>query len=294
MDKKNTQKNHKWPQILSITPPKPTALRVAQLRAAHQIMDNPLIFDDPFACKILGDACLPDDLTRFNEPLFRGLRTSIVVRSRFCEDEWRKSYLLGLRQYVVLGAGLDTFAFRYGHLDGIRIFEVDLPSTQAWKTEHLRAAEMQPPSSLVFVPVDFETFTLTSSLEKAGFRTDAPAFFAWLGVTMYIDEASVGDTLQFIASCARRSVVLFDYCVDPSLLSPRELRGYETISKKVAEQGEPWKTFFEPGVMVQMLHSFGFSKVDDFGPEELNRLYLAERTDGLKKSGVTRLIRAEK
>ena len=294
MDTKIIQKDDTGHTTLSITPPKPTALRVAQLRAVHQIMDKPLIFDDPFACKILGDTCLQDDLTRFHEPLYRGLRTSIVVRSRLSEDEWRKSYLLGLRQYVVLGAGLDTFAYRYGHLDGIQIFEVDLPSTQAWKNEHLRTAEIKPPSSLIIVPADFETFTLHSRLEDAGFQTDSPAFFSWLGVTMYIEEESIDVTLQFIASCARQSIVLFDYCVDPSLLSPRELIGHEIISKKVAEQGEPWKTFYSPEVMVQMLHSLGFSKVQDFGTEELNRLYLAGRTDGLKKSGVTRLIRAEK
>jgi methyltransferase (TIGR00027 family) len=279
-------------QLIPIGPPKPTAFRVAQLRAIHQILDHPLIFEDPFAEKILGGP-VQGDLSRFNEPFYRGLRTSIVLRSRFAEDEWKKSYDLGLRQYVLLGAGLDTFAFRFGHLEGLKIFEVDLPATQAWKRDCLQSASMVPPSSLHFVPVDFETASLGQGLAMEGFLASSPAFFAWLGVTMYLDESSLFNTLQFISSCAAKSTVIFDYCVEPTRLSPRELKGFEILSKKVREQGEPWKTSFDPDSLIQKLRSFGFEKVEDFGPEILNERYLAKRKDGLRKSGVTRLIRAE-
>ncbi len=276
----------------SVSPPKPTALRVAQFRAIHQILDKPLIFEDPFAGKIMGDP-LPRDLSKFNEPLFRGLRTSIVIRSRLAEDEWLKSYALGLRQYVILGAGLDTFAFRHGDLNGLKIFEVDLPSTQDWKRNCLQAAGMEPPSSLIFAATDFENLSLAKHLKQAGFQAEQPAFFSWLGVTMYLDHTSICETLQFIGSCVPKTTVIFDYCVDPSQLSPRELKGFEIVSKKVAEQGESWKTFYTPDVLNNKIRSFGFSKIEDFGPEEITKRYLSERTDGLRKSGVTRIIRAE-
>jgi methyltransferase (TIGR00027 family) len=276
----------------TIAPPKPTAFRVAQLRAVHQILDRPLIFEDPFAERILGGP-VQEDLSRFNEPLFRGIHTSVVLRSRFAEDEWKKSYAMGLRQYVTLGAGLDTIAFKFGHLPGLKIFEVDLPETQAWKRECLQAAGMVQPPSLSFVPMDFETVSLDQRLAEAGFFASSPAFFAWLGVTMYIDSASIFDTLQFISSCARKSTVIFDYCVDPAQLSPSELKTFEIISRKVREQGELWKTTFDPASLVEKLRSFGFATVEDFGPEILNERYLSDREDGLRKSGVTRFVRAE-
>jgi len=272
--------------------PKPTAFRVAQFRALHQILEKPLIFEDPYAAKILGG--LPEgDLSRFNEPLYRGLRTSIVIRSRLTEDEWKKSYDKGLRQYVILGAGLDTFAFRFGHLEGIKIFEVDLPATQAWKRQCLQSAGMVPPSSLSFVPSDFDTTSLGQNLNQAGFLASSPAFFSWLGVTMYIDKTSISNTLLFIASCAPGSTVILDYCVDPAQLSVRELKGFEIISKRVRDQGEPWKTFFAADTLAKMLHSLGFTKIEDFGPDILNERYLSNRNDGLRKSGVARIMRAE-
>ncbi len=280
------------PEPHAVSPPKPTALRVAQLRAVHQIMDKPLIFADPFACKILGD--FPKgDLLPFDTPLYRGLRTSIVLRSRVADDQWRKSFRLGLRQYVILGAGLDTAAFRHGQLKGVKIFEVDLPSTQTWKRECMRLAGMELPASLTFVPMDFETSSLAAGLDLAGFNADHPAFFSWLGVTMYIDETSILDTLRYIASCAPKSTVIFDYCVDPSHLSPRDLKGFGLISSNAEKQGEPWKTFFDPDSLVKIIFSCGFREVRDLGPEELTRRYLAGRRDSLRKSGTTRLIQAE-
>ncbi len=276
----------------SICPPKPTAYRVAQLRAAHQLLDQPLIFDDAFAQKILGGP-LPNDLFQFNDPIMKALRTSVVLRSRFAEDEWQKSYTAGIRQYVILGAGLDTSAFRFGHLNGVKIYEVDLPDTQKWKRRCLQSAGMLPPPSLCFVPMDFETTSLGQCLDEAGFNADSPACFSWLGVTMYLEKPSIFDTLHFVSSCARKSIVIFDYCVDKEHLSARELKGFEIIAKRVSDQGEPWKSSFDPGLLQEKLRTFGFTKVEDFGPKILNERYLANRRDGMRKSGTTRIMRAE-
>ncbi len=278
-----------------IPTPKPTALRVAILRAAHQLLDAPLIFEDPLALKVLGAAqeeTLRGELSGYNNPLSKGLRTSVVVRSRLAEDEWTRSEQRGLRQYVILGAGLDTFAYRRGAGHSGRIFEVDLPEVQQWKRNCLRAAGIEEPASLTFVPMDFESSTLAEALGKAGFCHDEPAFFAWLGVTMYIEEEAIRAVLGFIASLAPGSGVVFDYIVPPSLLSPREQQAMKALSTRAAQHGEPWKTFFAPASLAEILRSLGFHDVEDFGPEELNARYLSRRKDGLRKSGVSRLIRA--
>jgi methyltransferase (TIGR00027 family) len=273
--------------------PRPSALRVATFRAAHQLLDDPLVFEDPLASKILGaaeEASLRSDPSRYNTPLLKGLRTSVVVRSRLAEDEWARSQQRGIRQYVILGAGLDTFAYRNEDRESSRIFEVDLPATQQWKRDCLRAVGIKEPASLTFVPVDFECSALAEVLERGGFCQDQPAFFSWLGVTMYLEEEAIMTTLRFIASLAPGSSVIFDYVVLPALLSPRELRAMEAISARTAKHGEPWKTFFEPAFLARMLRSLGFTEVEDFGPEQLNKRYLSGRKDGLRKSGVSRLV----
>ena len=277
----------------SIFVPKPTALRVAQLRAVHQLMDSPLIFPDPLALKIIGVAAeekIRKDPSRFDEPFLKGLRTSVAIRSRLAEDEWARLYQEGLRQYVVLGAGLDTFAYRHSNQEDLKIFEVDLPETQQWKQECLKAAGIEVPASLKFVPTDFESLTLHRALKLAGFHHKKPAFFSWLGVTMYLEESAILQTLEFIATLSHGSTVVFDYSVAPSLLSPREQKVLEMLTQNVAEGGEPWKTFFDPIALTELLSSLGFKTIEEFGPEQLNNRYLSERVDGLRKSGVTRLI----
>lgn len=273
--------------------PKPTALRVATLRAVHQLLDRPLVFEDPLSVRILGAAgeeLRRSDLSHHNTPLLRGLRTSVAVRSRLAEDEWAQSKQRGVRQCVILGAGLDTLAYRTEIPENCRIFEVDLPATQRWKRDCLHVAGIDEPASLTFVPVDFESSTLAGALEEAGFLRNEPGFLSWLGVTMYLEEAAVSDTLRFIASLAVESSVIFDYAVHPSLLSAREQRAMEAISDRTSEYGEPWKTCFKPALLSELLFSLGFSKVEDLGPEQLNGRYLSERKDGLRKSGVSRLV----
>ncbi len=273
--------------------PKPSALRVAILRAAHQLLDTPLVFEDAVALKILGAAeeeSLRNDPMQYNTPRLKGLRASLVVRSRLAEEEWARSKQFGVRQLVILGAGLDTFAYRNQEDGSRRIFEVDLPATQKWKRDRLRLAGIEEPASLTFAPVDFERSTLAEALTAARFLDDEPAFFTWLGVTMYLEENSVIDTLRFISSLQAKSGIVFDYGVLPALLSPVERSSLSFLAGRAAEHGEPWKTHFDPSVLVGTLRSMGFNEVEDLGATELNERYLAGRTDGLRKSGVSRLI----
>ncbi|KVS62164.1 MerR family transcriptional regulator [Burkholderia cepacia] len=263
--------------------PKPSALLVATQRAAHQLLDRPLVLDDPAALTVLGAAeaqALRDNLDKFRQPMTVGMRSTVVVRSRLADDVWADAIERGIRQYVVLGAGLDTSAYRRADAPG-RVFEVDLPATQAWKQARLREAGMAVPPSLQFVPVDFERVGLAQGLARAGFDADAPALFSWLGVTMYLDEAAVIDTLRFIAGCAKGSAVLLEYVVPLSSLPPIMRIAMEQMTARFAERGEPWKSFFEPDALTARLAALGFSHSNTWTPDELNRRYLANRADGL-------------
>src|SRR5664279_3830518 len=164
--------------------PSRTALRVALRRAAHQIHDSPLVFEDPVAIPILG-ATYADELRRTpvrdDRPFSIALRAFIVARSRYAEDNLRHALAKGIRQYVLLGAGLDTFAYRNPYPE-LRVFEVDHPATQEWKRDLLQASGIPVPENLTYVPVNFEHESLDGELKAAGFDFRAPAYFAWLGV----------------------------------------------------------------------------------------------------------------
>jgi methyltransferase (TIGR00027 family) len=263
--------------------PKPTALMVALQRAAHQLIEQPLVLDDPLALTILGEQdaqALRGDLDRFRNPMAQGLRSSVVVRSRLAEDEWTAAFERGVRQYVILGAGLDTSAHRHAK-PGATLFEVDLPATQAWKRARLHDVGIAAPEALRYVPADFETVSLAEGLAAAGFDAKAPAYFSWLGVTMYLEEAAVLETLRFIAGCASGSAVLFEYVVPLAQLAPMMRIAMEQMTAQLAQGGEPWKSFFDAAALAQAVAGLGFGHSRTWTPQELNQRYLAGRTDGL-------------
>jgi methyltransferase (TIGR00027 family) len=192
----------------------------------------------------------------------------------------------------VLGAGLDTYAYRRTDTRG-HVFEVDLPSTQLWKQASLQAAGIASPDSLTFVPTDFQTTALAQSLTQHGFTIEEPAFFSWLGVAMYLPEAAVTETLRFIAGCAPGSGVVFDYVLPASAL-PMMLRvPLMAMAKHLAARGEPWKSHYAPAALTEQLGALGFSHTHDYTPEELNQRYLSDRSDGLRLGGLTRLMHAQ-
>jgi methyltransferase (TIGR00027 family) len=269
--------------------PSRTAWRVAMLRAAHQLLDEPIVLNDPIALPILGpqaEAELREDPFLYNDPASRGLRAAVVVRSRFAEDELARAVATGVQQYVVLGAGLDTFAYRNPHkAAGLRVFEVDHLSTQQWKRSCLKDAGIPLPEDLSFAPVDFEHGTLAQGLTEAGFRTDLPACFSWLGVTMYLTEAAILESLGFVASLPKLSSISFDYRVPPSMLDPIQQAIGELMAQRAAEVGEPWISAFEPILLRQQVLKLGFSEAETCEPDALNRRYLYRRKDGLRTGG---------
>lgn len=273
--------------------PSITAHNVAVLRALHQLLDTPLVFEDPLAMRIVGTEAgdaLHADPHAFDTS--RGLRAFLALRSRYAEDGLDRAVARGVRQYVVLGAGLDTYACRNRHAAApLRVFEVDHPATQAWKQERLAEGRIAVPAALRFVPVDFETQSLAAELRHAGFRADEPAYISWLGVVIYLTRPAIRATLAYIASLAPGSEVVFDYSVPAHMLTIAQRSARALRALRVMEIGEPWLTYFEPDELAALLAATGFGTIRDLGPEEANARYFEGRADGMRVAS-GRLMRA--
>jgi methyltransferase (TIGR00027 family) len=269
--------------------PSVTALRVAIRRAAHQILDDPKVFDDPLAERIIGAEAaetLKAEVQEHQTRAARSLRAFMAVRSRFAEDELARAVERGASQYVVLGAGLDTFAYRNPYIGrGLRVFEVDYPATQAWKHRKLVEAGIPIPPSVTYAPVDFEKQTLTDGLERAGFQCGQITFFSWLGVTPYLTEEAFLATIGFIASMPAGSGVAFDYTVPRSSLSLLEKLAFDALSRRVAAGGEPFRLFFDPEDLAERLRRSGCASVTDLDSERINSQYFEHRADNLRVGG---------
>jgi methyltransferase (TIGR00027 family) len=265
-----------------------TANKVAIRRAAHQLFDQPKVLDDPLAVPIIGVEAaekLRSNPKERQHPISRAFRAFMAARSRYAEDQLAKAIEERVAQYVVLGAGLDTFAYRNPHAAYLQVFEVDHPATQAWKLEHLQTAGIAIPTSLKFVPVDFERQTLAAGLAQGGFDSGSPAFFSWLGVTPYLRRESCIATLRFIAQLPPGSGVAFDFAVDPKLLNLRQRLALHAISRRVAAAGEPFQLFFRPTELAQELKNMGFQRTEILDTEEINARYFKDRADGLRVRG---------
>jgi len=265
---------------------------VAERRAAHQLLDKPLVFDDPLAVRIIGaraEANLPEQPKNFVAARFRAY---MAARSRFAEDELRAAVARGVRQYVVLGAGLDTFAYR-NPFPELKVFEVDHPATQAWKRKRLAQVGIPVPSSMTFAPVDFERETFDDGLRRVGFTEGAPTFFSWLGVTMYLENEIVFGTFRAIREMNAANGVAFDYAV------PRETLGFvgrlalDAVSRRVKKAGEPFRGFFAPADLIARMRAMGYTHIEDLGSAEIDARYFSGRTDKLRSgSQIGRLMSA--
>jgi methyltransferase (TIGR00027 family) len=263
-----------------------TAQRVAIRRAAHQLLDQPRVLDDPLALRIIGSEAA--EALRSNpkehHAFSRAFRAFMAARSRYAEDELARTVAHGVTQYAVLGAGLDTFAYRNPY-PGLRVFEVDHPDTQVWKREQLQAAGIAIPPSLTFVPIDFEQQTVADGLAQSGFNRGAAAFFSWLGVTPYLTREACLTTLGLIAAMPAGSGVVFDFAVDPALLNAGQRQALGALAKRVARYGEPFQLFFDPGKLREELRTLGFHRTEFLQGKELNARYFKDRKDGLLVRG---------
>jgi methyltransferase (TIGR00027 family) len=259
--------------------PSRTALGAAAHRAAHQVLEQGSIFADPLAIRILGiDA---DTLRQRAEadPLRGRMRLFIAVRTRFAEDALATAVARqGVRQLVVLGAGLDTYAYRSPHGDRLRVFEVDHPATQAWKRQRLTEAAIEIPSTLTFAPVDFERENLPDRLAAAGFDPALPTFFTWLGVVPYLTEPAIFSTLGYIAGLPGGAQVVFDYGNPPNERGDEPEAGalHRALAARVAAAGEAFQSFFETASLTSRLTALGFGEVQDLGPAAIVGRYFPD------------------
>ena len=259
--------------------PSRTALGVAIRRAVHQLLDPPPVLNDPIAIPILGEHFLFEP-ERQAHPYARAFRAYLAARSRVAEDQLAQAVASGVRQYVLLGAGLDTFAYRDPWPE-LQVFEVDHPSTQLWKRTLLHDAKIPEPANLTYVPLDFEHHTLREGLTEANFDFTQPAFFTWLGVTHYLTLKAFRGTIDLVAAMPPTSGVVFDYGLSDEELSPRRRQQRADLAARVAAVGEPFQLAFRKVQLENELRSAGFGTIEQIDSDDLNRLYFNDRADNL-------------
>jgi methyltransferase (TIGR00027 family) len=278
------------------TPSSISARTAAAARAAHLIVDRPpVIFADTVALPLLGDES--DELVGYHSAhgthvVLAGARCQVVCRSRYTEDELAAAVAAGTRQYVILGAGLDSFAYRPGLSGRVRIFEVDQPGTQADKRARLAAARIPEPDNVVFVPVDFEAAPLAGELVKAGVDLSEPAFVSWLGVTMYLTQEALGRTLAELGMLAPGSQVIADYMLPAELRDEAGSTYVELVAPLSAERGEPWLSFLSPQQMSQLLVSRGLTPLRHVAQQDIGDKATWNRSDALRPAQLSLIAHA--
>jgi methyltransferase (TIGR00027 family) len=273
--------------------PSRTAVLTAAARALHLEEPPPWVLEDRLALALAGDdgRLLAERLrTELTPQALLGFARWCCVRARLPEDTLERALADCVRQYVILGAGLDSFAYRRADLlDRLRVFEVDHPASQAWKRHRLDELGIARPANLVFAPVDFERQTLRAGLEAAGFDFGAPAVFSWIGVTMYLTLEAIEATLATVAACPAGSRIVLTYNRPGSALTGMGLETQTVLARIAGEMGEPIISRFEPNEIDRLLRGLGFDQIEDFGPDEAVRTYFAGRDD-VRFGGAQRLV----
>ena len=283
-----------------------TAVGAALFRASHLVLDyDPKVFEDPFAFPLSGAPGLLEEhantvLTRFIARLgteagprvFRYLRALTVMRSRYAEDELYLAIGRGLTRYVILGAGLDSFAYRHPDLtSSVDVLEVDHPVTQTWKKKRLLELGLHQPPNLMFLPLDLKESSLTDGLSAGRYGLAEPAFVSWLGVTQYLPESAVLRVLQQVGSLPEGTEIVFTYIAPRNTLDGESQRFWDLCSRSTRERGEPWITFFETTRLIRTMKELGFSEIQNLAPKEANARYFAGRRDNLSVAGIEHVMR---
>ena len=266
-----------------------TANLAACVRAYHSRWHGSPIFDDVYAYDLISDfwraiaryRLLSHIVVHTVFRAFRPIHTEIILRARYAEDRLMDAVSAGIGQYVILGAGLDSFSMRQdGLLDTLRIFELDHPATQAMKRDKVSSVFGGIPANLVFVPIDFETDHLDDALVRAEFDPQTPSFFSWLGTTYYLTKDAIRETLARIAGVAAPgSRMVLDYKIDRDLVPVESLPFADKLDRFVARRGEPMISTFTPGELRDDMSGFGFEEVEAVTAGDQKRRYLNERSD---------------
>jgi methyltransferase (TIGR00027 family) len=256
--------------------------------------DEPKILADPIAVRLIGP---PNEYrwmsTMLDHPFARQWRGGFALRARYAEDCLAQRVEQGVAQYMILGAGLDTFACRQPPWSRpLQIFELDHPMTQQWKRERLRLAGIEVPPNVTFIPIDFERVSVADALAGTAFDFGARTFCSWMGVTQYLTSDALDATFRFTLSLPRSSEIVFSFIVPLDAVSGIESDAMILAAQRAREMGEPWVAFFEPDELIGRLGALGFSEVIHLTPEEIRDHYFAGRRDGLHARRGEQLMRA--
>lgn len=271
-----------------------TALGTAYLRAAHQLFDGePKLLDDPFAVTLLGpdtSARIQENADAYRSPIAESLRAHVVLRSRFAEDRLAEAVGRGITQYILLGAGLDTFAFRQpSWAQSLRIVEIDHQQTQRLKRQLMDAADLTTPANVSYLSIDFERESLQECLLRHEIALDEPTFFSWLGVTMYLHEPAVDAVLRFVTGFPSGSEIVLTFAQPPDEKSD----GIAWTAARAAAMNEPMVSFFTPAAMEIKLRRARFSSIDFLSPKESEIRYFSQRPLDLPVPKRTAIVAAQ-
>jgi methyltransferase (TIGR00027 family) len=281
-----------------------TALLTAYARAYHATYDTPKIFDDYLAIQLFTE----EERTYFGQNLAEALKffnpefaascpdqaaalawvmrvqnaPITISRARYTEDSLELAVNQGVQQYIILGAGMETFAFRQPEMmKRLHVFEVDQPAMQAFKRNRLAELGWELPAQLRFVPVDFSKESLTAALQRSSYNPQKVSFFSWLGVTYYLTKDVVLDTLHSIAGVAPAgSAVIFDYIDTEAFVPERAAKRMQLMQEIVRRVGEPMKANFDPSTLATDLENVGLRLKENLGPSDIEDRYFKGRTDG--------------
>ncbi len=250
-----------------------TALGAAGHRAAHQALDGGIIFYDSLALAILGDDADAAIALAKERPERRALRFFVAMRSRFAEDSAARAIEEGVRQILVLGAGLDTFAYRVEGRDGLRVFELDHPATQRDKRRRLEEAGITEPAHVAYLAHDFERGSMTAALAAGGLDPRKRTFALWLGVTPYLTEEVFYGSLGALARFPCGMELVFDYVNPPEAVEEARARDFHrAMAEQVAASGEPFRGYLATPELHARARALGFVEIED-----LDRAALAVR-----------------
>ena len=292
-------------RVIAHGQPSLTALTAAAARAAHLIVDNePRIFADTLAGAMLGERAeefIAYHRAHGTHPVLAGARAQVTCRSRYAEDRLARGVERGIGQYVLLGAGLDSFAYRSPLASRIRVFEVDHPATQDDKRRVVEVAGgaggmaggvRAAPDGVTFVPVDFTRDSLADGLGRAGFDAARPAFVSWLGVTMYLDASAIEATVSVLGGFAPGSEVVLDYLLPAGLRDAAGQAYADLVGQVAAQRGEPWRSVFAPQDMAALLARHGFGPARDVGQRGMVPAAAWDRSDALRPAELSRIAHA--
>jgi methyltransferase (TIGR00027 family) len=276
-----------------------TAEAVSIQKSLHQMLDAaPKILDDPIAPRLTDPTsdtskamiAVAESATREVKSPFRAV---FIMRSRYTEDCLAEALLRGVRQYVILGAGLDTFAYRQpSWASSLRIYEIDHPASQEWKRERLEVAKVKIPENLTFAPIDFEITSLREGLTTVGFDFRVPSFFSLLGVTQYLTMEATESIFELVQSLPQGTEIVFEFIVPDDLMPANEASVFAKMASFAAESGEPWLTRLRPAELESRLTTLGFSQVTHLSPQVANERYFRGRNDELAAWSAAQMMRA--